>query len=151
MGANKRGIEMLVGVFVLLGLASLGYLTVQLGDFRFFDTDTYQLQARFSSVDGLVEGSAVRISGVNVGRVEDIELDKERFAVMVTFSLPRDIRISDDSMAAIRTMGLVGDKYVSLSPGGSGIHLEPGDTIIDTQPPIDIQELIGRYVFGEME
>jgi phospholipid/cholesterol/gamma-HCH transport system substrate-binding protein len=76
-------------------------------------------------------------------------LDRERFAVIVTFSVEKGIKLSDGTMVSIKTSGLIGDKYISISPGGSGIPLEPGDTIIDTQPPINIQDLISKYAFGE--
>ncbi len=149
MGTKQRQIEMLVGGFVLLCLIGAGYLTVNLGDFQLFSPSGISYKARFSEVGGLVEGSEVRISGVQVGRVNDISLDRERFAVMVTFSLNNeDIRLSEGTMVSIKTRGLIGDKYLSVSPGGTGMYLEPGETIIDTQPPVDIHDLIGKYAFG---
>jgi phospholipid/cholesterol/gamma-HCH transport system substrate-binding protein len=80
--------------------------------------------------------------------VESIDLQKDRFVAIVTMSIDKDVTLSDDSMAAVKTSGLIGDKYISLSPGGSGMVLEPGDMIIDTQSPIDVEELVGKYVFG---
>jgi len=147
--STQRRIEILVGIFVLICLISAGYLTLQLGDLQVFSSDYTQYKARFSGVGGLVEGSEVRISGVNVGRVDDIRLDRDRFAVIVTFGVEKGIKLSDDTMASVKTRGLIGDKYLHLSPGGSGIYLEPGDTIIDTRAPVDIQDLISKYAFGE--
>ena len=149
MVSNQRRIEIVVGVFVLLALICVGYLTIKLGDFQLLESNSYRLKARFSNVGGLSEGNAVRLSGVNVGRVNNIRLDRERFAVIVTFSVEKGIKLSDGTMVSIKTSGLIGDKYISISPGGSGIPLEPGDTIIDTQPPINIQDLISKYAFGE--
>jgi phospholipid/cholesterol/gamma-HCH transport system substrate-binding protein len=149
MGATHRRIEILVGIFVLICFVCIGYLSIQLGQLQLFSSDSNQYKARFSDVGGLVEGSAVRISGVNVGRVKDISLQQERYAVMVTFAVDKGIKLSDDTLVSIDTTGLIGDKYLSVSPGGSGIYLQPGDTIIDTQPPIDIQDLISKYAFGE--
>jgi phospholipid/cholesterol/gamma-HCH transport system substrate-binding protein len=147
---KKFSMEIAVGVFVLAALACIGYMTVQLGQMRLTGEGYYSIKARFSRVTGLTEGNEVRISGVPVGRVSDITLETERFAAIVTLKLENDITLSDDSIAAIKTSGLIGDKYVSISPGGSGFELQPGDMIIDTQPPLDIQELIGKYVFGDV-
>ncbi|MCF8085737.1 MAG: outer membrane lipid asymmetry maintenance protein MlaD [Desulfohalobiaceae bacterium] len=146
---TQRKIEILVGIFVLLCLVCVGYLTIQLGQFQLFSSDYTRYQARFSEVGGLVEGSAVRISGVNVGQVKDIRLDQERYAVIVSFAVEDGIKLSDDTMVSINTRGLIGDKFLSVSPGGSGIYLQPGDTIIDTQPPVNIQDLISKYAFGD--
>jgi phospholipid/cholesterol/gamma-HCH transport system substrate-binding protein len=142
--------EVMVGLFVLAALVCIGYLTVQLGQMRLVGKESLVLKARFSRVGGLTEGNEVRISGVSVGRVVDISLDMERFAAIVTMELRKDLTLSDDSIAAIKTSGLIGDKYVSISPGGSSFNLESGDMIIDTQPPLDLQELIGKYVFGDV-
>ncbi|MFP4391754.1 MAG: outer membrane lipid asymmetry maintenance protein MlaD [Desulfohalobiaceae bacterium] len=144
-------VELTVGAFVLLGLICLGYLTLQLGQMQFFGSDYYQLQARFSNVSGLRSGNSVQIAGVQVGQVEDIELNQEKYVAMVKLRIQKGIRLSDDSMAAIKTSGLIGDKYISISPGGSGIYLEPGETIIETQAPLDIEELVGKYVFGSSD
>lgn len=146
---TQRKIEILVGIFVLLCLVCVGYLTIQLGQLQLFSSDYNRYQARFSEVGGLVEGSAVRISGVNVGQVKDIRLDQERYAVMVTFAVEKEIKLSEGTMISIKTTGLIGDKYLSVSPGGSGISLQPGATIINTQPPVAIYDLISKYAFGD--
>ncbi len=143
-------VEISVGVFVLLGLLCIGYLTLQLGQMQFFGSGYYELQARFSNVGGLRSGNAVQIAGVNVGQVQNIELHQERYTAMVQLRIREDVKISDDSMATIKTSGLIGDQYVSISPGGSGLYLEPGETIVETQAPLDIEELVGKYIFGEM-
>jgi phospholipid/cholesterol/gamma-HCH transport system substrate-binding protein len=148
---SQYKIELSVGIFVLVALLCVGYLTVQLGQMRLLGDDHYVLKARFSSVSGLNEGNEILIAGVPVGRVKDIRLNTEDFAAMVQLSIRDDIKLSDDSIAAIKTSGLIGDKYISISPGGSGFYLQPGDTIIDTQPPVDIEELISKYVFGDVQ
>lgn len=134
MGTKQRRIEMLVGIFVLLCLICAGYLTINLGDFRFFNSNPNRYQARFSEIGGLVEGSEVRISGVQVGRLEKISLDRERFAVMVTFSLEEGIRLSEGTLVSIKTKGLIGDKYLSVSPGATDIYLQSGECHF--RPPI---------------
>jgi len=148
---SQYKIELSVGIFVLVALLCVGYLTVQLGQMRLMGDGHYVLKARFSSVSGLNEGNEILIAGVPVGRVKDIRLNTEDFAAMVKLSIREDIKLSDDSIASIKTSGLIGDKYISISPGGSGFYLQPGDTIIDTQPPVDIEELISKYVFGDVQ
>ncbi len=149
--STRYTVETSVGVFVFVALLCIGYLTIQLGDFGFWGADSYQIKARFNSVSGLKAGNVVQIAGVTVGQVEDIDLNTDEFVAIVTMSIKQDVRLSDDSMAAVKTSGLIGDKYISISPGGSGFSLEPGDMIIDTQSPIDIEELVGKYVFGGAE
>lgn len=146
--STRYAVETSVGVFVLVALLCVGYLTIQLGELDFWGTDSYPIKARFNSVSGLNVGNEVQIAGVSVGKVENIELEKDRFVAIVTMGIDQDVSLSDDSMAAVKTSGLIGDKYISISPGGSGMTLEPGDMIIDTQSPIDVQELVGKYVFG---
>ncbi|MFP4257942.1 MAG: outer membrane lipid asymmetry maintenance protein MlaD [Desulfovermiculus sp.] len=148
---TRYAVETSVGVFVLVTLLCVGYLTIQLGELDFLRTDTYPVKARFNSVSGLKVGNEVQIAGVSIGKVENIELESDRFVAVVTMNIDQDVTLSDDSMAAVKTSGLIGDKYISISPGGSGMELEPGEMIIDTQSPIDVEELVGKYVFGGRE
>ncbi|WP_027370003.1 outer membrane lipid asymmetry maintenance protein MlaD [Desulfovermiculus halophilus] len=146
--SSRYAVETSVGVFVLVALLCVGYLTIQLGDFDFFGADTYRIKARFNSVSGLKVGNEVQIAGVSVGKVEEIDLNTEQYVAIVTMSIDQDVELLDDSMAAVKTSGLIGDKYISISPGGVGLPMESGDMIIDTQSPIDVEELVGKYVFG---
>ena len=146
---NKRYVlETSVGFFVLIAILCVGYLTIQLGEFDLWTSDTYLIKARFNSVSGLKAGNEVQIAGVQIGEVTDISLNSEQFVAIVTMEINNDITLHDDSLAAVKTSGLIGDKYISISPGGAGLPLEAGDMIIDTQGPIDIEELVGKYVFG---
>lgn len=144
-------VETSVGIFVVLSLLCVGYLTVKLGKVELFGTEYYSIKARFSSVTGLRSGNEVSISGVKVGQVSRISLDEEDYVSIVTMKIENGIEISDDSMAAIKTSGLIGDKYVSISPGGSGMYLEPGGMLLETQPPVDFEELVSKYVFGNVK
>lgn len=140
--------ESIVGIFVLIGLLCVGYLTIKLGRMELFDTKGYSVSARFTSVAGLRNGANVEIAGVGVGRVSSITLDPKTFMALVEMRINEGVEISDDSMAAIKTSGLIGDKYVSLSPGGSETMLKRGGIITDTEPVMDLENLIGKYVFG---
>lgn len=147
---NKRTLEFFVGCFVLLGLVAILYLALQVGSARFFGGDRYELQARFSGVSGVNPGSRVEIAGVQVGSVRDIVLNDNYYAI-VTLELPNHIQLDDDTIASVKTAGLIGDRYISLSPGGSGFPLEPGDLIVDTESALDIESLISRFALGGLD
>lgn len=147
---NKRKIEMGVGCFILLGLCAVLYLAIQLGGARLLGGDTYQLKAQFSSAAGVNAGSRVEISGVRVGTVTSVELDAMYFALVV-LELPRSIAIDEDAIASVKTSGLIGDRFIELSPGGSDSMLNDGDYIYDTIPALDIEDLISRFALGGLE
>ncbi len=150
-GTMKRtSVETAVGVFVLIGILCIGYLTIKLGKMELFGGDYYQLTARFDSVSGLKAGADVEVAGVQIGRVASIELDQEDDMAVVTLKIRKGVRISDDAIASIKTAGLIGDKFVKITPGGSEDYLQPGDTISDTESALDIEELISKYVFGKV-
>lgn len=139
-----------VGIFVLIGLICLGYLTIKLGKMEIFGSNSYTVNAQFSSVSGLRNGANVEISGVQVGRVSGIELDPETYLAKISMKINNNIVLSDDTMASIKTSGLIGDKFVELTPGGSDETLAEGSSITDTEPPVDLIALISKYVFGSI-
>ncbi|MFT4901288.1 MAG: phospholipid/cholesterol/gamma-HCH transport system substrate-binding protein [Lentimonas sp.] len=147
---NNRKIEFMVGCFVLVGITAVLYLAIRVGSARVFGSDSYELQARFSSTSGVNPGSRVEISGVQVGRVLAIELN-EKFFSIVTLELPNRLVLDDDTIASVKTAGLIGDRYINLSPGGSGFALEPGDMIVDTEAALDIESLISRFALGGID
>ncbi|MGJ8651489.1 MAG: outer membrane lipid asymmetry maintenance protein MlaD [Opitutaceae bacterium] len=147
---NNRKIEFLVGCFVLVGLGAVLYLAIQVGSARFFNSDSYELKARFSSISGVNTGSRIEIAGVRVGTVTEIVLNDDFFAIL-TLELPNSIQLDDDTIASVKTAGLIGDRYINLSPGGSGLPLEPGDTIVDTESAMDIEGLISRFALGGID
>ena len=148
---NQKRIEFSVGIFILFGIAAILYLAIQIGGSRFFGSDARVIDARFTNVGGLNEGSNVMIAGVKVGLVGDITLDTENFVAMVQLKLHTDLSIYDDAIASIKTNGLIGDKYIALDPGGGGFELEDGEPIVDTEPALDIESLISRFAFGSLE
>ena len=147
---KQSSVELGVGVFVLLGIICVGYLTIRLGEIEVLGDKYYLLNARFKSVSGLKVGAQVDIAGVQVGQVDSIALDPKDLMAMVRLKIKDGIVLSDDVIASIKTAGLLGDKYVQLSPGGSDKVLKPGDTIIETEPPLDIEGLISKYAFGKV-
>jgi phospholipid/cholesterol/gamma-HCH transport system substrate-binding protein len=146
---SRVNIEVVVGVFVLLGLFALGYLAIKLGRMEVIGSSGYTIHAKFSTVGGLRTGSSVEIAGVEVGRVERITL--ENFQARVALRLNNsDLKLPEDSIASVRTKGLIGEQYVRISPGGSDQMLAHGGEIIETEPPVDVMELIAQYAFGKI-
>ena len=147
---NNRKIEFLVGSFVLIGFGAVLYLAIQVGSARFFGSDSYDLQARFRSTSGVNAGSRVEIAGVRVGTVKSIVLNDDFYSIE-TFEMPNRIELDDDTIVSVKTAGLIGDRYLSLSPGGSGLPLEPSDMIVDTESALDIESLISRFALGGID
>lgn len=134
-----------MGIFLVVGLLCLAYLSVKLGDVELFGTKLYSVQARFNNISGLKEGSEVEIAGVKVGKVSKISLDNYRANVELLIN--PDVRIQEDSIASIRTQGIIGDKYVKISPGGSDEYIKPNGVLSETESTVDIEELISKYIF----
>ena len=148
---KKYSMETTVGIFLVFGLLCVGYMTVKLGHVSLFGDDSYSLYARFNSVTGLRAGSVVYIAGIDVGRVESLTMDQKSQKAEVVMRIRNDIKIYDDAIASIKTEGLIGDMHVSIDPGGAGTLLKPGGTITETQPPVDIADLISKYAFGDVK
>jgi phospholipid/cholesterol/gamma-HCH transport system substrate-binding protein len=140
--------EVIVGFFLLLGLLALGYLAVKLGKMEVVGGSGYTVHATFSNVAGLRVGSPVEIAGVDVGWVEGIRL--KNYQAAVAFRIKDEVQLPEDSIASIRTKGLIGEQLVRISPGGAEKNLRPGDEIKETEPPVDIMELIANYAFGKI-
>ena len=143
--------ETVVGIFLIVGLLCVGYMTVKLGNVSLFGDNTYSLYARFNSVSGLKTGNPVEMLGIEIGRVAGLKMDQEDQVAEVELKIRKDIMIFDDAIASIKTAGLIGDKYVSIDAGGSDELLKPGSTITDTESPVDIMELVSKYAFGDVE
>jgi phospholipid/cholesterol/gamma-HCH transport system substrate-binding protein len=148
---QKYSKETVVGIFVVIGLICIGYMSIQLGDLGLFEDNTYPLIARFSKVTGLRKGSVVNMLGLEVGRVGKLSMDQDKQQAVVELRIDKGIKVYDDAIASIKTEGLIGDRYVSIDPGGSGELLKPGDTIIETQAPTDIMDLVSKYAFGDVK
>jgi phospholipid/cholesterol/gamma-HCH transport system substrate-binding protein len=149
---KKYAMETAVGIFVVIGLFCVGYMTVKLGNVSLLGDDSYSLFARFTSVSGLRTGSSIQMLGIEIGRVDKLTMDQENQMALVEFRINKGIKIYDDAIASIKTEGLIGDRYVSIDPGGGTDELlQSGGTITETESPTDIQELISKYAFGDVE
>ena len=142
---------MACGIFVFIVMLCEAYLAIKLGRMEGFGEETYQVQAYFNSVSGLKKGAVVEMAGVEVGQVHGIMLDAEHQMAVVTLDIRNGVQLSTDVIASVKTSGLIGDKYIRLSSGGATDVLKAGDTIMDTESALDIEELIGQYVFGKVK
>jgi len=142
-----RKTEVSVGIFMMVGFACLVYLSVNLGSVQLFGSDSYTISATFGSIEGLEVGTSVEIAGVPVGKVKRITLDENN--AMVEMQINKGTKITDDTIASIRTKGVIGDKFVKLSPGGSEDYLEDEDSLMDTESAISLEELISKYIFDK--
>ncbi len=146
---DKRKIEFYVGLFVIIGLLCAGYLFAVLGEISLIKDKRYPVYAYFSSVSGLKHGARVEMAGVEIGSVESVVIDKERFQAKVKISIDNHIELTDDSIASIKTSGIIGQKYIDISIGGSDILLEPEDEIDNTESALDIESLIRKMIFAK--
>jgi phospholipid/cholesterol/gamma-HCH transport system substrate-binding protein len=142
-------LEFIVGVFVLVGIVCLGYLSIKLGKLELIGGNVYEVVAQFNTASGLKTGSAVEIAGVEVGRVRAITLNEDRAAV--TLAVDNTVKLYTDTIASIKTRGIIGEKFLALSPGGGGDPLKPGGTIRDTESGLDLEELVSQYVHGNVK
>ena len=145
---QKRGIDIIVGLFVLAGLAALVFLALRVGNLSTASvSDPYQLYAEFDNVGGLKKKAPVTLAGVNIGRVTSIDIDKEFYSAIVEMSIDsRYDNLPEDTSAAVLTSGLLGAKYVGLEPGADEDYLADGDKIEITQSSLVLENLISRFV-----
>ena len=147
---SKRGIESLVGLFVVLGILALTFIALKAANLASFgQRDGYVLQARFDNIGGLKVRAPVRSAGVVVGRVKSIRLDPKTFQGLVTMEIDRDLQFPRDSSAKIQTAGLLGDQYIGLEAGGDDKNLGPGDTVTQTQSAVVLENLISKFLFSK--
>jgi phospholipid/cholesterol/gamma-HCH transport system substrate-binding protein len=148
---KKYAMETTVGIFLVFGLLCIGYMAVKLGHVSLLGDNTYSLFARFTTVSGLRAGSPVDMLGIEVGRVGGLTMDQKDQKAVVEIRIQKGIKVYDDAIASIKTEGLIGDMFLRIDPGGAGKLLAPGGTITETQPAVDIVDLIGKYAFGEIK
>ncbi len=149
---NMVKLEMMVGSFMLIGILCLGYVSIKLGKMEIVGGDFYAVAATFDSVSGLKPGARVEIAGVEVGKVDRIELDaKSGDRARAYLKIKTGVKITDDVIASVRTSGIIGDKFIKLRPGGSDTMLKNNDKIRETESAIDIEELVSKFIHGKVE
>ena len=146
---SKPKIEFYVGLFVIIGLLSVGYLITSIGEVSLFPKNRYSVYGYFSSAAGLKPGARVEIAGVEIGNILTITIDTERLVAKVIFNINKDIQLSEDSIASVRTSGIIGEKFMDILPGGADIILEDGDEIVNTQSSLNIESLVRKLIFTD--
>jgi phospholipid/cholesterol/gamma-HCH transport system substrate-binding protein len=144
---KRVDLEVVVGLFLLVGVFALTWISVRLGQLQILGLSGYTVYADFPTVGGLKEGASVEIAGVTVGRVENISLIE--YQARVAMRIDNGVELQDDTIASIKTKGLIGERYMRLSPGGGDEIISPGGKIRETEPPVDLEELIGSMIFGK--
>ena len=142
-------VNFLVGLFVLFGIGALVFMSITIGGASVSNSGNYTLVAKFENSSGLKEGAFVEMSGVRVGLIQSINYDPKAYESVVKISLNNAITVPDDSIASIRTSGIIGDRFVKISTGGSEVNMEDGDEFIDTESSISIEELVSKYMFSQ--
>ncbi len=143
--------ETAVGLFVLIGILAIGYMAIKLGNVQIFSDKYYEVKANFSDVSGLKANAPVQMFGVKIGMVEGIELDQEHGVASVAMLIDKEVKLTDDAIVSVKTNGLIGDKYLKISPGGLGDPVKAGDTLFDTNPTVDLEDLISKFAFGDVK
>ena len=142
-------VNFLVGLFVLFGIGALVFMSITIGGASVSNSGNYTLVAKFENSSGLKEGAFVEMSGVRVGLIQSINYDPKAYESVVKISLDNAITVPDDSIASIRTSGIIGDRFVKISTGGSEINMADGEEFIETESSISIEELISKYMFSQ--
>ena len=145
---NRFNLELSVGVFVILGLLAMAYISIRLGQLPWAGGSSYNVTATFSTTGGLQRGAEVEIAGVRVGRVENIAL--EDYEAVVTLSIDSSIELQEDAIASIKTRGLIGEKYIRITPGGSDRLIAAGGRIREVETPLDFEDAIGQFIQGKI-
>jgi phospholipid/cholesterol/gamma-HCH transport system substrate-binding protein len=145
---DRTRVNIAVGLFLVVGILALGYLSIKLGRVSFLGGGGYPVTVDFPSVGGLKAGSTVEIAGVEIGRVESIGLAD--YQARVTLRVNQGVKLQEDAIASIKTKGLIGEKYVRGSPGGSDKLIPAGGRIREVEAPVDFEELLSKYIFGKV-
>jgi len=146
---KKFDLELAVGFFLLVGILCLGYISIKLGRLEVIGGNVYTVYAAFEKIGGMKSGAVVEIAGVEVGKVKSVRLD-QRYEAIVGLTIQQGIKVQEDAIASVKTKGLIGEKYVQITPGGSEKFIADGGKIRDTESALDIEELISKYVFGKV-
>lgn len=145
---KKLSLEMIVGVFMIVGIACLGWISIKLGKNEVMGSNYYTVYADFQSLTGLRQNAEIEIAGVIVGSVKRIFLHKN--LARAELHLNKGLQLPDDTIVSVKTRGLIGDKVVSISLGGSPDIIKPGEVLRETESSIDLEHLISQYIFGKV-
>ena len=146
---KKFDLELAVGFFLLLGILSLAYISINLGKLEIVGKNAYVVYAEFEKAGGIKPKAVVEIAGVEIGTVKSVRITSD-YRALVAIEIDKNIKLQEDVIASIKTKGLIGEQYVQISPGGSDKMIQNGGRIRETESAIDIEELVSKYVFGKV-
>ena len=144
---KRLNIEIAVGLFVVVGFICFAWMSVRLGGISLFEKPSYQVSARFGSVSGLKPNSKIEISGVQVGKVVSIRLEAKSYEAVVEMKIDQGVALQEDVIASVRTAGIIGDRYINISPGGLDELITDGGVITETESAINFEDLLSKYIF----
>ena len=145
---ERTKVNVAVGIFLVLSILALAYISIKLGRVSLFGGRGYQVTVDFPSIGGLKSGSSVEIAGVPIGSVESIGLAD--YQARVVLRINPDVKLQEDAIVSIKTKGLIGEKYIRISPGGSDKIVGPNGRLREVEPPVDFEELLSKYIFGKV-
>ena len=144
-------IDVFVGIFLVVGFVALGWLALELGEVPWLTgSKTYPLQAEFDNISGVKSGADVQVAGVKIGNVGELSLNEDAVA-MVTLQINKSVQIPVDSIASVKSQGIIGDKFIQISLGGDEMVFQEGEVIVDTESAVDIESLISKFAFGQVD
>ena len=144
-------LEFFVGVFLIIGFLSFGWLALQLGEVPWLTgSRSYEIYAEFDNISGVKTGADVQIAGVIVGKVRDITLSSDELA-RATLQLDNAVKVPVDSIASVKSQGIIGDKYIQITLGGDEELYTSGTTLTDTESSVDLESLISKFAFGQVK
>lgn len=146
---KKLNIQMMTGLFVVIGVICFTYAAISIGGVRLTEQPGYTLNARFTSISGLQTGAIVEAAGVRIGVVTDIEFDPKKYEAIVSMRINEGVPVQEDAIAAVRTQGIIGEKYIKIIPGGFDDLLTDGMEIHDTESAVSLEELVSKYIFNK--
>ncbi len=144
---KKEALETIVGSLIILLAIYFAYYAYNMTSST-SNADSYNIKAKFANIDGINVGSDIKIAGIKIGTVSKQDLDNTTFEALLTLNIKDDYKIPTDTSAEIIGNGLLGDKYISLSPGSDDSVLQNNDFISFTQSSISIEKLVGKFMFG---
>lgn len=144
---KKLNIQLVTGIFVIIGILCFTYAAVTIGGARFSKQPGYTLHAKFTSISGLQSGAIVEAAGVRIGLVTGISFDPSSYEAIVTLRINEGVPVQEDAIAAVRTQGIIGEKFIKIIPGGFEELLTDGDEIYETESSVSLEELVSKYIF----
>jgi len=148
MTMNKHKFEFFVGLFMAIGILCMAFLSTRIARNEFTTSGGYEVEAVFSNCSGIRSGSLISIAGVEIGRVKRIAL--QDYEAQVTLTIQPGVVLQKDAIASIKTKGMIGEKYIEITPGADEQTIGDGGRLRDTQPPMDLEGLIAKYVQGNL-